>query len=61
MVRDSIIHILLFSLDCDLDFYSDSDSDLDLDLYFDSDLYLDVLGFVTRITLGFVLGVGFVL
>ena len=40
LVRDSIIHILFFSHDSDLDLYLASDSDLDSDLYFDSDLYL---------------------
>ena len=39
LVRDSIIHILFFSHDSDLDLYLASDSDLGSDLYFDLDLY----------------------
>ena len=59
LVRDSIIHILFFSHDSDLDLYLASDSDSDL--YFDSDLYSGLDLYLTRLSLGFVLGLGFVL
>ena len=42
LVRDSIIHILLFSHDSDLDLYLASDSDLESDSDLDSGLYFDL-------------------